>query len=353
MKVIDTPKHRLVRSESYNYNFDKSTGYFQRWGKTIDDDPSFAPYPEILDIEITTICAGVPQLDGIRRPCSFCYKANSTKGKNMSFDTFKQIVDNMTFTDGRPCLLQVAFGGDSQATSNPDLLQMMHYLRNKGIIPNITVADLDDNMAKQLAAVVGGIAVSRYVDKNVCYDTVKRLVDNGLKQVNIHQLVSEQTEYQVYETINDRLTDSRLSKLNAIVLLSLKQVGRGITHRPLDHEKFQAIVNYALSKGVGIGFDSCSAFKFLKAVRTHKDFEKFNTLAEPCEATCFSSYIDVEGNYYPCSFAEQVEKPISALDGNFIHVWNSEQVKNFRNRLMDTTTKNDLKCRTCPLFDNV
>ena len=321
-----------------------------RWGKTLKDDPDCAPLPEILDIEITTICSGVPQLDGIRRPCSFCYKSNGPKGKNMSFDTFKTIIDNMTFEDGTPCLLQVAFGGDSQATSNPDLLKMMHYLRSKGIVPNITVADLTDKMAKELSQVVGGIAVSRYANKDVCYDTVKRLTDCGLNQVNIHQLVSSQTEAQVYETINDRLKDSRLAKLNAIVLLNLKQVGRGITHQPLEYEKFKSIVHYALSKNVGLGFDSCGAYKFLKSVQNHKNFEIFNTLSEPCESSVMSSFINVDGDYFPCSFAEKYFQPMSTLTGNFSLIWNSPEVQEFRTKLLETATKNELKCRTCPLF---
>ena len=48
-KVINTP--------TYNYKFNKVDGYFCRWGKTKDDDPIYAPLgPEIVDIEISTIC---------------------------------------------------------------------------------------------------------------------------------------------------------------------------------------------------------------------------------------------------------------------------------------------------------
>ena len=37
------------------------------------------------------------------------------------------------------------------------------------------------------------------------------------------------------------------------------------------------------------------------------DFEKLKTFAEPCESTLFSSYIDVNGDFYPCSFAENTK----------------------------------------------
>lgn len=34
---------KQVRTKDYNYNFDKENGYFERWGKTLKDDPQFSP----------------------------------------------------------------------------------------------------------------------------------------------------------------------------------------------------------------------------------------------------------------------------------------------------------------------
>ena len=82
----ETDKMKIVRSPDYNYNFNKSTGFFMRWGKTMDDDPDFAPAPEILDIEVSTVCG---------QGCHFCYKSNTAKGENMSFETFKTIFDKI------------------------------------------------------------------------------------------------------------------------------------------------------------------------------------------------------------------------------------------------------------------
>ena len=59
MKIVETPSAKIVRSEQYNYNFDKTTGYFERWGETKEADPQTAPSPEILDIEVSTICTGL------------------------------------------------------------------------------------------------------------------------------------------------------------------------------------------------------------------------------------------------------------------------------------------------------
>lgn len=154
--MIETEDAKIVRSRTYNYNFNKKTGFFVRWGETVEADPSIAPFPEILDIEVSEICNGVPNPSGVESPCSFCYKANTRVGRNMSFDTFKTIIDKMPF------LTQVAFGADAKAESNPDLFRMLEYSRSIGIIPNLTVANISDETADFLSATCGAVAVSNY-----------------------------------------------------------------------------------------------------------------------------------------------------------------------------------------------
>ena len=93
--------------------------------------------PEIADIEISTICHGIPPV-GMDKPvpCKFCYKSNSGRGENMSLDTFKQIFHKFPRS-----LTQIAFGiGDID--SNPDLWNIMRYCRDNNyqfIVPNVTV----------------------------------------------------------------------------------------------------------------------------------------------------------------------------------------------------------------------
>jgi len=90
--IMDIEKFKILRSENYNYMFNKENGFFARWGKTKEEDPDFSPYgPEIADIEVTTKCYGVTGCDGKTSVCKFCYKSNSPAGENMSLDTFKKI----------------------------------------------------------------------------------------------------------------------------------------------------------------------------------------------------------------------------------------------------------------------
>lgn len=87
---------RTCKSDDYKWIFNMITGNLVRYGKTPDDDPVMAPSPEILDIEISTVC---------HQGCKFCYKSNTSVGKNMTLEHFKSIFDK--FDEN---LTQIAFG---------------------------------------------------------------------------------------------------------------------------------------------------------------------------------------------------------------------------------------------------
>lgn len=349
VRILSNDNYKICLSKNYNYIFNKKDGSFARWGVTKDDDPNYAPSPEILDCEVSTSCKGIPGKNGITSPCSFCYKANGPHGRNMSLDTFKKVLDAFPIS-----LTQVAFGADSEAKSNPDLWGMMDYSREKGVIPNITVANVDDETADKLVSHCGAVAVSRYDNKDVCYDSVKRLTDRGLKQTNIHCMVSRETFDNCMETLHDRLTDERLAEMNAIVFLSLKKKGRGEKFHTVSKEKFKELVDFAFENGISIGFDSCSAPKFLSSIEGHEKYDQYEQMVEPCESLLFSFYVNVDGKYTPCSFCEGgLEDFGDGIDitncKNFLdEVWYSEPVKKFRNNLLNKRRQGDL---TCPVFE--
>jgi len=171
---------KKVRSKAYNYNFDYVTGFFARWGCLFKDNPMFSPLgPELLDVELTTICSGP---DGT--PCSFCYKGNTLSGKNMSLDLFKKIFHKVPTN-----LTQIAFGVDASCTSNPEVWDIFDYCRNNSynkVVPNVTVSNISEQTAERLAKVCGAVAVSRYANKNWCYDSVKWLSDKIGKKHKVY-----------------------------------------------------------------------------------------------------------------------------------------------------------------------
>jgi len=335
VRIQDTKDLTIAKSRNYNYVFNKADGKFFRWGKEHNIDPDYAPFPEILDCEVTTICDN---------GCPWCYKSNTTSGKNMSFETFKKVLDSF------PRLTQVAFGADAKCKANPDIWRMMDYCRQKDVVPNITVADIDDRTAALLASLCGAVAVSRYSDKNKCYNSVEKLIKAGLKQVNIHQLVAVETLTDIYETMSDYKSDSRLKELNAIVFLSLKKKGRGSNMNTIKPHVFKSIIDHAMELNIPIGFDSCSAHKFLAAIKDRSDYKKLEMMCEPCESSCFSFYVNVDGEAFPCSFTEGTpgwEKgiPINYSPESFItQVWKSPRLLEFRKTLLE-------KGRSCPIFD--
>jgi len=146
--------------------------------------------------------------------------------------------------------------------------------------------------------------------------------------------------------------------LNAIVFLALKPKGRGTTMTPMRSvDKYKQLVDQAFAHGVGIGFDSCSAPMFLSSVKDRPNYEQLEQLADPCESTLFSLYIDSSANVWPCSFLENEQyEPINMLEiDDFIEeVWQSKSLGKFRQDLTATAhcEKALVKgCRECPKYN--
>jgi MoaA/NifB/PqqE/SkfB family radical SAM enzyme len=341
--LIDDPLFKIHRSKDYNYVFRKSDGFFARWGRTKKDDPEKAPFPEILDIEVS--------IGDCSSNCNFCYKSNTRgNGQHMNLATFRQIIDKMDF------LCQIALG-ITDIDSNPDLVGMLQYARQKGIIPNFTMTGygLNKTLAQDVAKYVGAIAVSIYPHTiDIGYNAVKTFVDNDVRQVNIHLLYHSKNEDHVYRVLSDIKSDSRLSNINAIVLLSLKTKGRAKIggFEPLNSKKFNKIIQYCFNENIPLGFDSCSSPKFEAFVKKcnlpKKQKKDILQMCEPCEGTLFSFYINHLGQGFPCSFMEGTygwETGVNVLEAeDFIRdVWNHPRVENWRNNLL----KN---CRRCPVY---
>jgi len=319
-------------SPNYNSIFDTENGFFARWGESYEDNPEFCPQgPEILDIEISTICSN---------GCSFCYKANTENGRYMTINTYLKILDLLPET-----VVQIAFGiGD--ITGNPYLYDILQATKDRGIIPNITVngrrMGCDDY--EYLSRLCGAVATSHYDDES-CFNTISKLT---VKQKNIHKLLAEETFDSCFDLMNKTKTDKRLKDLNAIVFLWLKPKGvRNHYHQLSSFNKYKQLIGYAFDNEVRIGFDSCSAPFFLKAISDYKNFDEISMLVEPCESSLFSYYINVDGVGFPCSFSEGLKefKGVNILKAkNWNDIWYSEETCRFRNNLLSM-------CRNCPIYN--
>ena len=338
--IAETARLKLCEAEGYHYVFDKETGDFARWGATRADDPEMAPCPEILDIEIATACDGVSGA-----PCRFCYKANLRSGTQMSIETFERI-----FAVLPKSVTQIAFG-IGNLYGHDDMWKIFWHARDNGVVPNVTINgnELTDEVAHKLASVMGAVSVSRYDPSDVCYDAVKKLTDLGMRQVNIHQLVSAETVDSCMQLLRDMQSDPRLAKLNAAVFLMLKPKGRGKALTSLkDALKYKALVDYALDNGLRVGFDSCSVPSFLAAVKDRPQYAEYERDTDRCESGLFSLYIDVTGTAWPCSFG-QGRTDLTGIDLLRVkdfktEVWEGAVLDRWRARLRGN-------CRSCPLWD--
>jgi hypothetical protein len=224
-------------------------------------------------------------------------------------------------------------------------------------VPNTTVAQINKETAEKLVKVMGSVSVSLHEDRNVCYESIRLLKESlnsvkkpTLKQINMHVLVSMETLQSCYDALQDSVVNSNLqSSLNSVVLLALKPKGRGVNFNSLPQKEFQKLIKYAFSIGAKIGFDSCNCHRFLECVKDHPRYNDFKLVAEPCESACFSGYISVNGNFFPCSFLEgtsEWEQGISlknVLDFQK-EVWYAPNIVKFRRKLIRNK-------RHCPRYD--
>jgi MoaA/NifB/PqqE/SkfB family radical SAM enzyme len=346
--IKDDQDIKIIKSKVYNSVMDKKTGFFARWGKTQDEDPEFCEFgPEILDIEIST--------GGCQNSCAWCYKGNTNRAPtNMTLETFKSIIDKFPKTLG-----QVAIGITSIQT-NPDFIGMLEYCRSLNIVPNFTLSGLDltPEIAEKCSKLVGALAVSVYqTDKNVGYNAIKCFTDLGVKQTNMHLLIAEETIPFVYEVLEDIRSDPRLKNLNAVVFLTYKPKGRA-HYTPPKLETYTGLVKYCLDRQMRFGFDSCGAGRFIKSLDSIDltDDQKNQLLmcAESCESDLFSSYVNVKGEFWHCSFTENMpgQTPVNVLEAkDFLKdVWYSPSVVAFRKRLLGTVVDG---CRHCPIFSEL
>jgi MoaA/NifB/PqqE/SkfB family radical SAM enzyme len=394
--ILEDEKSKRFCSKHYNYYFNKSNGFFARWGKTENDDPDWSPFGnEILDLEISTgECLG---------RCKFCYKENGTPKnptRHMSLDTFKDIMNRMavaititldsgetrqllptnklTTIDGNVVLAnqlqirqevlidddkyhkitnvkhhyvltQIALGL-TNTTANPDFWNIIEECRSRGIIPNYTTHGLDitPEIAQRTAGLCGAVAVS-VVNKEKTYNTVKMFTDAGMTQVNIHYMLSAERIESAIKLVDDIKNDPRLAKLNAVVFLQYKPKGScpdSFTIPAL--EDFRRLVEYCDNNGIRYGFDSCTAPMYLKVIQGKKNEPQLAQYVEPCESGLFSSYIGVDGTFYACSFCEGVggwKKGMCITDYDcFADLWKSPKLDNWRQTLL----KNE---RACPMYN--
>jgi len=90
--------------------------------RKFDGDPAIR-FPESIDCKITNYCD---------MNCQYCHEESDVNGKHADLYVLKQHLLDL------PSGIEIAIGGGNPL-SHPDLVTFLNWLRNRGIIPNLTV----------------------------------------------------------------------------------------------------------------------------------------------------------------------------------------------------------------------
>lgn len=328
--------NKMLARHIGNYHFlaDAESGVTFRWGKTLGENPTFAPVPELADISISNRCS---------KGCSFCYKDSTPDGKVMSVEEYCQVLDSMNSPEYGN-VFQVAIGG-GEPLEHPNFLKIVDETAKRGIVMNFTTNGrlLNAEICTAIKGKVGALAISASSISDLkrirpAIDCAERL------KVNVHFILSRESIEEATDIAKGVYNDL-LKGINAIVFLTYKPVGRGTTDLVLkDGEGMKAFIEAvkAPKTTCKIGFDACFVPMLMrgKAVR--------NEMVDVCEGGFFSVYIDENMNVSPCSFSGGKDA-YSLKEYGFYDIW-LKKLQEYRDRV-----KNECKqdcaarelCRGC------
>lgn len=325
----------------YHFLADRETGITFRWGKTFDDDPSFAPVPELADISISNKCS---------KGCSFCYKNSTPDGKLMSFDEFCCVLDALQDPE-HGTVFQVAIGG-GEPLEHPDFLRIVEETANRGIVLNFTTNGLllSTEVITAIKGKIGAMAIS--VTNMSDLKNINNLLadSNGIK-VNVHYILSRESISEAVDVVNGEY-NNLLKDVNAVVFLTYKPAGHGIGKHLLEQgkETCEFIKAIKTPKCIcKIGFDACFVPMLIHNNAVRKD------MVDTCEGGFFSVYIDENMRVSPCSFSSGRDS-YSLKEFGFYDIW-LNKLQSFRNRMKndcmrDCTARN--LCRgACPYYPQI
>lgn len=294
----------------YHFLADPQTGLTMRWGKTLEENPIWAPVPELADISISNHCS---------KGCSYCYRRSTRNNEFMSLDQYCLVLDSINHPQYGN-VFQVAIGG-GEPLEHPEFLEIIDATIQRKIVPNFTTNGifLIDEICSALRGKVGAVALSVNKIKELQREKVQMLCKYKIR-TNIHYVLSAQNISEAIDIVSGKYTKD-LEGINAIIFLTYKPAGRATKEYVLEpseelHHFIQLVCAYT-RKDLKIGFDACFIPNLL-----HANF-KYHELVDMCEAGFFSVYIDHNMNVSPCSFS-MGKDAYNLNEYDFYDIWNNK-----------------------------
>lgn len=316
----------------YHFLADNETGVTMRWGRTKQENPIWAPIPELADISISNHCT---------KGCSFCYRNSENNHEWMSVEDYCSVLEAMNHPEYGN-VFQVAIGG-GEPLEHPNFLEIIDETVKRGIVPNFTTngVHLTEEVCNNIQGKVGAVALSVVSVNEIEKEKVKMLRYYGI-ETNIHYVLSSENIEEATRIANGK-SNQGLVGINAIIFLTYKPAGRAgdrcVIKKGEDYDEFLSAIAKKGIERPKMGFDAC----FVPMLLSNETVSPM--LVDCCEGGFFSVYIDHKKNVSPCSFCGG--KDVYSLDEyDFYDIWNN-QFELFRNR-----QKNRCKNYSCIGFKN-
>lgn len=325
----------------YHFLADYKTGTTFRWGKTYDNDPLFAPVPELADISISNRC---------HKGCDFCYRNSTPDGAMISLEDYCYILDSMNSPDYGN-VFQVALGG-GEPLEHPDFIDIIDETVKRGIVPNFTTNGLllTESIFDNIRGKVGALAIS-ISDIEEIKELRDAIRSCHKVKVNLHYILSRKSVSQAVDIVQGKY-DYLLSGINAIIFLTYKPAGRGTMSEVLipGHElsEFLSCVEQPRT-ACKIGFDACFVPSILSRDQHLINYVDF------CEGGFFSVYINERKVVSPCSFSGGSDA-YSLDEYDFYDIWlNKFQTfrKQQQNHCKADCSVKDLCRGACPYYPHI
>ena len=314
-----------------------------RWGKTIRENPRFAPVPELADISISNHCT---------KGCSFCYRDSKKNQEWMSVEDYRSVLDGMNHPEYGN-VFQVALGG-GEPLEHPDFLAIIDETVKRGIVPNFTTngVHLTERICNYIQGKVGAVALSTASVNEIDRSKVDMLRQFSIR-TNIHYVLSAENIVEATDIAEGKY-NKQLDGVNAVIFLTYKPAGRGsaegIIKRGELYNAFMRTVKKNRMDKPKLGFDACFVPMLLSKGTVS------STLMDSCEGGFFSVYIDHKKNVSPCSFSGGKDM-YSLNEHSFYDIWNN-QFESFRTRQRNLCKHENCagfcECRgCCPYYPEI
>jgi len=302
-------------------------------------NPDFAPYPERIELEVTTKC---------RFRCPKCEHTYwNEPQENLSFENFKKIIDQF------PTLKSVSLTGIGHGFENPEYFKMLEYAKSKGLFVQFfdpLFLQSEEDFRKLIEIGVNWIwmsfdgATKETLEKSQVGSNFDKVTNNVKTLVRLKNEMNSPFPELHFQPIITKYNVQEMPKF--VELINSLIAG---TNQSLTEIQFIKLIPFKENEWLVPEITDDILEKTQKEIRESKNLignfvRIFPQVSKAPISDCVAwtvPFITVDGTVYPCcSLTEgnirQLVKPHTlgnVLKEDFGEIWHSAKFKNFRNMI--------------------